>query len=305
MKPQKKRRKLGWKGSAAAAAVVLGGALVAYKIWFEQPTQRQIDDAMAASDWSSAASMLRRADLSFDDGQNYFNLGLACMNSGDEAGALEAFMEADDRGFQRGSTRFYIASVYAKRNNPRLAMEWMNDAISAGFTNSMAVNEDPNLSKLSQTSAWKAFFASESGEGNVKEALNFFVGTWSITRGRGFGNGTLTVTRLLDGAVGEQWSAGGSNGMFVFDPETNSWSYSFVDGNGRVFTGAVLAIKQVTITGTLKYADGTELLRRIEIRRSSGVIDYAISDSRDDGRTWDDEEVLRLTANTEQKQPTF
>jgi hypothetical protein len=93
--------------------------------------------------------------------------------------------------------------------------------------------------------------------------------------------------------------------MFVFDPEKQKWSYSYIDGIGRVFNGAVLTGRQITITGTLKYADGTEYLRRIEILSSGSGIDYVSRLSRDDGKNWDDPGRLRLTPLSDLAGSTF
>jgi hypothetical protein len=99
---------------------------------------------------------------------------------------------------------------------------------------------------------------------------------------------------------------GGASGLFVFDPGTEKWTYTYVDGYGRVYDGDVrFAKRQVTVTGTLRYADGTEVLRKIEVRASSGLIDYVVTDSRDNGQTWDDEDRRRLTSLTDTGRPSF
>jgi hypothetical protein len=108
--------------------------------------------------------------------------------------------------------------------------------------------------------------------------------------------------------VTETWAGtapGGASGVFLFDPDSQQWSYSYVDGYGRTFKGTVRTGRNIVITGTLTFMDGVKALRRVEIRSSSGVIDYTIADSRDDGKTWDEEERRRLNVPSDAPRPNF
>lgn len=305
----KPRRKLPrrWMIVTVCTVVVVLGGLLAYRAWFQSPTQREIDDALAAQDWSAAASLIRRADLTFDNGLNHFNLGIAATHLGDEEGAIAAFMAADDKRFRRPDARYKIAALYAGQGDEDLALRWLADALEAGFDVSKI--EDEVLARLARTPKWREAL----GEGNedpeeALSGLNFLLGTWSVTPTPAPGNQTVTFARSFDGMITDSWGLsipGGASGVFLYDRQANRWNYSYVDGFGRVFTGPVRRTPRlVTVSGTMTYTDGTEVLRRIEIRGSTGVIDYIVADSRDGGRTWE-ENRQRLSAITDSRRAAF
>jgi hypothetical protein len=230
------------------------------------------------------------------------------MNLGDEQGAIEAFMEADDRQYRRARSRFNIASLYAKTGEDELAIQWLADAYEAGFMSEEQLARDAGLVKLSQTAAWKAKFGTDEATTEPKQALDFMVGNWNVNPSGGFGGRNVTIVKVMEGLIAESWPSegpGGASGVFRFDPESEQWHYSFVDGYGRVFEGQVTVGRQVSITGKWRYADGTEFLRRIDIRASSGLIDYVTTNSSDNGTTWDGENMLRLTSITDTTRSAF
>ena len=129
--------------------------------------------------------------------------------------------------------------------------------------------------------------------------LDFLLGTWSLSSAPGTASSSVTYSRLTKrNGISEAWSAtapGGASGTFVLNPETGRWTYAWVDGFGRVFRGNVRVGQQVTIAGTLTNMDGTEFKRQIEIRKGGSVLDYIITDSRDDGKSWDPPNTRRMS----------
>jgi hypothetical protein len=308
MRPEKKRRLRRWLIAGAIVAVLAVGGYGAYVLWLLKPTQAQIDEAIANEEWRLAAFLITRTDLSLDNGRNHFHLGNAYRHLGDEERAIEAFMQADDRRYARTEARYRIATLYAKLGERDLAMQWMRDALDAGYA--LDDLDDPHLAQLASGRDWERFFAPERElEGDPERALDFMLGSWTVSRG-GFGSTqSVTVTKPLPGYVTEDWqlgTPGNSTGAFLFDPVSQRWGYTFVDGFGRVFEGDVRATgRLVVVTGEIKYIDGTSLQRRVEVRASGGVVDYVVQDSRDGGQTWDREERRRLTLMTEQGRPSF
>jgi tetratricopeptide (TPR) repeat protein len=303
-----KKKRLRWPYVVASVVVLAILVFGAFKFFLEQPTQLEIETAIGAEEWGKVVSLLNRADLEGDDGRNFFHLGVARMNLGDDNGAIEAFMQADDRGFRRSRARFYVASLYAKAGKDDLAIRWMEDAFDAGFNSNDQLASDPGLQKLAQTAAWRERFESDEASGEPEQALDFLLGNWSINPSDGFGGRNVTIVKVLPGVISESWPSegpGGGSGVFRLDPETKLWHYSYVDGFGRVYEGQVTVGKQVSISGIWRYADGTEFLRRTDIRVSSGLIDYVTTNSSDDGRTWDDENRRRLTVIGDQARSAF
>lgn len=304
--PKKKRKR--WVIVVPAVILLFVGGFFAYKAMFGQPSQAEIDAAMSAQDWSRAAALLERADLSTDAGENYYSMGLAYSRLGNSPKAIEAYMEADDLDYRRPDARFQIAALYAAEGERELSLRWLEDAMDAGFPADGAVLSDSRLDSLRGSDEFNAVLdppidRSPSGAAG----LDFLLGTWSTSSAPGVASNTVTYSRLTDrNGISEVWSrttTGGARGVFVTDPETGRWTYAWVDGMGRVYRGIVRIGQQVTITGTIVYMDGTEVKRQIEIRKSGGLLDYIIKDSRDSGKSWDRPGTRRLSLGG--SQPSF
>ncbi|HXH62468.1 MAG TPA: tetratricopeptide repeat protein, partial [Fimbriimonadaceae bacterium] len=237
------------------------------------------------------------------------SLGLAYRNLGDNDRAIEAFMGADDKNYRSAESRYAIAALYAAKKQDDLAIHWLRDAYDAGMTDPARLFGDKNLKKFEGSSTWKETLAA-SGERMARDAsaLDFLIGNWSTANSLG---GRRTVSykyEVPDRAISEVWSGSGATdptGLFVRNSATNKWTYRSVDGLGRLFEGDVEIGQQVTITGTLRYIDGTEYKRRIEFSNTGNVIDYTVTDSRDGGATWDRPTALRLGAFSSGPLPGF
>jgi tetratricopeptide (TPR) repeat protein len=283
-------------------------ALGAYRMWFAPPTQEQIDRAVSAKDWPRVARLISRADLSGDRGPNYFRLGEAQARLGNREEATMAYMRADDLGFKRAEARFAIAVLYAQTGEEDLALRWLRDSMDAGLNDPARIESEPAFSSFS-TPGWQETLEPVEEDAVLSGGrLEFLLGTWSLSRGSS-GTSTVTISTKIDGsAILEEWTGtapGGASGLYVFDEDARRWTYTWVDGYGRTFVGAVSFSKQVTVTGKLVFMDGMELARRIEIRRVSGAVEYVVTDSRDGGETWDVPDERRMTPVTGGARPSF
>lgn len=307
MKPAPKKWWGRWYVAAFLLFALLGSAVALYQLRLKEPSQVQIDTAVKGQNWGLAVSLIRRVDLTTDQGLNYYNLGLAHMNLGHDQDALDAFMQADDRNFKRSEARFYIATIYAKLQERDLALHWLRDAFDSGFEDYDRVRSNEHLVALRLDGVRQDSDLSDGA--NSIDGLDFMIGTWGASAPPGGNPPTVTFTKMISGlAIAESWSGaapGGSSGIYLYDPEAQRWNYTSVDVYGRVFRGTVRINRQISITGTLTTMDGVETVRKVEIQVSSGVIDYAVAESRDGGRTWDPEDRRRLSLPVDSPRPQF
>ena len=308
MKAPKKKHKR-WAIVVPAVILLSVGGFFVYRAKFGQPAQAEIDAAMAAQDWSRAAALIERANLSSDAGENYYSMGVAYSRLGDSPKAIAAYMEADDLDYRRPEARFEIWALYAAGGERELSLRWLEDAIEVGFPADGAVLTDPRLDSLRGSDEFNDILDPPIDTDTTGPAgLDFLLGTWSMSTTPGIAASTVTYSRLTEqNGISESWSRtapGGATGVFVSDPETGRWTYAWVDGLGRVYRGNVRIGQQVTITGTMVYMDGTEIKRQIEIRKSGGLLDYIIKDSRDGGKSWD-ELLPRMRLSLSGSKPSF
>jgi len=123
------------------------------------------------------------------------------------------------------------------------------------------------------------------------DALDFWLGSWSVALRDGTAAGRNTIARALDGvAVREHWR--GSDGvegesLFYFDPAAQVWRQVWVmpgcikekrlvrsEGRERVFAGTAC------IAGR-SFPDRTTL-----VANGDGTVSQLIEHSLDGGRTW-------------------
>ena len=299
MKPPKEKRKR-WPYVVSGVILLAVGGFLVYQAKFSQPTQAEIDAAMAAQDWGLAAALIERADLSDDAGENYYSMGLAYSRLGNGAKAISAFMQADDLDYRSPEARFEIAALYAADGERELSLLWLQDALDVGYPVDGELLTDSRLDVVRDSAGFSAIIDPSAPTYETgAAALDFLLGTWSMSSAPGTAASSVTYSRLTKrNGISESWSAtapGGASGTFVLDPETGLWKYAWVDGFGRVFRGSVRVGQQVTITGTLTIMDGTEFKRKIEILKSGSVLDYIITDSRDGGKSWDPPFTRRLS----------
>ncbi len=306
MSPAKRKWWTRWYVTVSAVVLLLLGSLAIYQTRVRVPEQAEIDRAIRAKDWGLVVSLINRLDLVSDRGQNYFSLGQAYMNSGDDDRAIEAFMEADNRNFKRGETRYYIASLYAKKEERTMALSWLRDALDAGFEDFARIRSDAHFVALRLDE--NSVGGREDGSGAIA-GLDFLLGTWSVPAGQEVGPSTVTFSQMVPGVlVTETWAGGipgGASGVFQYDAEAQRWGYTYVDGYGRVFKGTVRLGSSIEIMGAMTSIDGFVVTRKIEIRVSGGTIDYVTVDSMDNGRTWGEESVRRLSVPSDVPRPQF
>lgn len=309
MKPEKKKRKKLWFVLIGAGALVFAG-LAVYQMWFSQPSQQAIDSAVESQDWRRAVNLLERADLSEDAGENHFNMALAYTKLGNKSKARDAYMRADTKGYNRSLARYEIACLYAEEGETYLALEWLRDAFDSGFSNESMAKNDDRLKEINQSEEFQRILDPiRFDEGDVElGGLSFLLGTWKGTGN--IRNASVTFTEVVKGMVIEEsWvgtGTGGTQAVFVLDPETNRWSYSYMDGFGRLFRGDVQVRRRtVTINGTMTYTNGEEIVRKVDIKTDVDVIDYETSVSVDGGVTFMYPQRMRLNPAISTVKPSF
>ena len=101
-------------------------------------------------------------------------------------------------------------------------------------------------------------------------ALNFSIGTWSVSVVGFSGKATSEIRHEIRGcAVVEQWRGGSDVGMNVdaFNAEDNHWHRFFVDSQGKVHTfEGIVRGNALEYRGTSQEPDGKVYLNRLELR---------------------------------------
>ncbi|MCH7903023.1 MAG: hypothetical protein IH944_00485 [Armatimonadetes bacterium] len=268
--------------AASCFVVVAAVAGVFIKLRLDIPTQAEVNAAMRAGDYELLLTYFDRMDLDTDGGKNLYYKGIAHQKLGQSDEAIRAFMDADDADYLSAEVRYLVASEYAKIGEPELALNWLRDALEAGFTDLGRIEDAEDFAAVRRLSGFAALLSGdEQSAPGFDEDLSLLQGRWTASQ-----NLRVDFVRRGDGAgIEERWAGiatGGARGVWLRDPATGDWNYRYIDGNGRVFRGVVQIAQHISIEGVLKLLDGTQRVRRIEIRLRDGNLEYSINDAQDE-----------------------
>lgn len=268
--------------AASCFLVVAAVAGVLIKLRLDIPTQAEVNAAMRAEDYELALTYFDRMNLDDDGGRNLYYKGIAHQKLGEGAEAIQAFMDADDANYSSAEVRYLVAGEYAKMGEPELALNWLLDALEAGFTDLQEVEDAEEFAAMRRLPAFAKLLSGDlKSSPGFDDDLSLLQGLWTVSQ-----NLRVDFVRRGDGAgIEETWTGvatGGARGVWLRDPATGDWNYRYIDGNGRVFRGVVQIAQHISIEGVLTLLDGTQRVRRIEIRLRDGNLEYSISDAQDE-----------------------
>jgi len=125
-----------------------------------QASSSQTADAyFAKQDWPNAErayAALVAAEPG--NGKAWFRLGLSRQSQGEFKGAVEAYLKAESIG-HNPVVMFNLATAYARLGNRKEALEWLEKAAGAGFSQVDQAKNDPDLASLSGDPRFKAALA--------------------------------------------------------------------------------------------------------------------------------------------------
>ena len=268
--------------AASCFVVVAAVAGVFIKRRLDEPTQAQVNAAMRAENYELLLTYFERMELDDDGGRNLYFKGIAHQKLGQSDKAIQAFMDADDAEYNSAVVRYLVASEYAKKGDAELALNWLRDALDAGFTDLERLNDAEEFAAVRQLSGFAGLLSRDvNSPPGFDEELNLLQDRWSASQ-----NLRVEFVRRGNGAaIEEMWTVGQSDaarGVWLREPATGDWSYRYVDRNGRVFQGDVQIAQHVSIVGVLTLLDGTQRARRVEIKLIDGNLEYSIYDAQDE-----------------------
>ncbi len=191
------------------------------------------------------------------NGQAWFWLGIGRYWTGSYQDAAKALKKADELGANVPFARFALARAYARLSDRAAAVEWLNKAADAGFSNVQQLESDSSLVALLADDGLLQIKERIDRKSNPAEydpryrQLDFWIGEWDVFNPSGTKVGTNTITKELGGAMLlERWTnAFGNQGASInfFDPGTGKFRQQWVaqagyntSYEGEVVNGAMV-----------------------------------------------------------------
>ncbi len=280
------------------AAACLGGSLPVLAQGgspVRSPFQRAVTLRQQGKVEQAAAAFRKILDEQPSNDLAWLNLAICAHIQEDYEGALEAYAKAAAFPRARPTALYNSACAHALMGDTEPALEALQAAIEAGFSNASLVNTDSDLDSLRDHDRFRSIV---DGIGQpLSRRLHFWIGQWdcySATSGLINGRNDL-VARLGENVIHENWTpAGGGAGgesWNYFDPQSRTWRQHWMNSNGQpfVFVGTPKD-KGILFEGPHLDGKDSQLRRRMFIRPiGNGRVQQTGTQSADGGATWQPE----------------
>lgn len=252
----------------------------------------------AAKDYRGAARVyaeLVRIDSTKP--RNWYYLGTSRQLSGDIAGAEPAYRRAIAAGAAIPAL-YNLSSLFASTGRLDSAAAWLHKAIQAGYTNSAAIESDPDFAGLVKDSRYSVLkqemrvAAAPCMARPESRKFDFWVGEWDVTTPAGQPAGTSSVQLLLEGCtLFENWhSLAGSDGKSLssYNAGVGVWQQFWTDQTGRVteYRASEWVGDTLRFTAHSTAPQGPVVLVMSFAKIDANTVRQWGAVSIDDGKTW-------------------
>jgi tetratricopeptide (TPR) repeat protein len=265
----------------------------------QSPPAQGADALYQAQKWAKAAEaygVVTKAEPA--NARAWHRLGTSLHALSKYPEAVAAFQRAVEIG-QNPQSMYGLARSYSKLNDKDKGFEWLTKALNTGFSQSAALNADPDLASLREDKARfqellkladrltnPCMFQAEHRQ------FDFWVGEWTVQNAQGQQVGTSSIQRIENGCVIlENWTAGpNATGKSInfYDATLRKWRQTWADSVGGVseFAGE-FKDSALRFEGESHTPAGTRILRRLTFFNLGPDRVRQFSEaSTDGGKTW-------------------
>lgn len=225
----------------------------------------------------------------------WLNLAICVHSLKDYQGAIEIYTKAAKFPRVRQTALYNTACAHALLGHSEPALESLEAAIEAGFSNASLIRNDSDLDSLREDKRFDEIVDSIGRQ--LSRRLHFWIGEWDCySNSTGLLNGRNNLeARLGETVIHEMWtpvgrSAGGESWNY-YDPQTRTWRQHWMNPNGQPFVYVGKPVEEGILFEGPRL-DGTEnqLRKRMFIRPiGNGRVQHTGTKSADGGKTWQPE----------------
>lgn len=227
--------------------------------------------AYQAEDWSAArAAYAELAAETPASGRAWYRLGVAERYVGNLDAAAAALTRAQENGVPASFVEWEVAKIAMARRNTAGAIEHLNAAVAAGFSNAQFLETSEDFESIRDTAEYQEVIATARRAAEpCKYAphtadFDFWIGEWDVIDASGNPQGSNKITRQENGCMlQENWtSASGGTGMSInyYDPVIGRWIQQWIGAGGsQIHIEGGLENGAMVLTGYLYYVtNGTK-----------------------------------------------
>ncbi|MBC7912250.1 MAG: hypothetical protein H7Y30_17215 [Pyrinomonadaceae bacterium] len=283
---------------AAAATFAQQGSAAPQGQAVTQAMRSEANDFYQRQDWANAVKAYEAITrLEPANAVAWGRLGAALHFMSKYERATEAYKRSNEIS-ANATTMYNLACAYARLNDKGQALEWLDKAVQAGFSQPQTLSADEDLAGLRSEAKFKELVSRAQANATpcaaraVNRQFDFWVGEWNVETPQGQRAGTSSVQLILgDCVVFENWTgAGGGTGKSFnfYNSNTGKWQQTWVDN-----VGGVVEFSGEFKDGAMRYAaevvtqNGSKTLHRMTFfNLAPGRVRQLWEQSTDGGKTW-------------------
>jgi tetratricopeptide (TPR) repeat protein len=237
--------------------------------------------------------------------QALYRYASSLHNNGDLEEAHAAWMQLCRFRQGRRYALYNIACIYALQGEKQLALDYLQEAIDAGFESRKPISEDQDLVSLLDDPEFRRLeeLAKPIGMRDTYRRFDFLKGKWTLTNSANRRIGSLEVTTdnngyTLVGRLINNASSVDSTMVCYFEPGAGRWKQVWVDDRGTVIQLASVDSEdnQLVLQGEKVTAEGDRQQARIVYAEDdAGVTSQTLFQSLN-GEVWTPLLIFRLTS---------
>jgi tetratricopeptide (TPR) repeat protein len=260
----------------------------------------EADAAFKSQKWEESAKAYEAITKS-DPGnaRAWYRLGYSYHSLGKYDDAVTAYLQAAKTG-TAPVIMYNLACSYSRLSKSKEALDCLEKAVNAGFTQVSQISSDPDLGALHDDSRFKEIVALASkmaqpcGAYPEYKQFDFWLGEWDVqANGQPHGPASRSsIQRIVEGCVifENYTQPGGYSGKSFnfYDASLKKWRQTWVDSAGNVgeFSGPYKD-NAIWYEGESHMANGTTILRKMTLSKidEDHIRQYSEA-STDGGKTW-------------------
>lgn len=231
----------------------------------------------------------------------WFQMGFALHSMKEYDRAIKAYTTVLKAGTTpvESLTKYNLGCAYALKGENETAIDWLEKAADAGFSQIVQMQDDADLAALRDHERFAGIL--ERVDRNARPCvynerardLDFWIGNWDVYNKAGQYSGSNRVeSELGECVIHENWTSpvSGLNGQSfsTYDPAIGKWRQTWVDNQGAtyMFVGELVDGAMV-FSRASENAEGDTILTRMTLAPlEDGKIHQFGQNSMDNGKTW-------------------
>jgi hypothetical protein len=194
---------------------------------------------------------------------------------------------------------YNIAAVYALKNEKKMALEYLQDAVESGYRQrdlEQPVVDDPDFKCLVDDPEFRrlAELTKPVSQRGAYRKLDFMLGNWVLISEHGSRVGTAELAAKSEGyaILGEctdDTQRVSSTMLFYYQPDQSKWQFTWLNDQGSVtqMIGSTTENNALVFEGDQVTADGRHYRARCTLEElENGAFSFAFETSADGGNNW-------------------